>query len=374
MSSAMRRRLIGTRLIGFDTGTWAETGRGAARQARAGATLSSKIGKGATEPNNTFGFAPNAIRAVSIDARVRGRIADSLDAVLESANGIDLSRVDLSPVSLRIRTGHTRPQLFALYTEIVQAIHAGDEEKAGELLQLLAAPALFRPLSERVVTISDEHLGEGMAERYRRILDDDPSTPVALEPLPHETLAQGRALVLDALDLLKRASPELAGEIDALARQIVLAREAPGTEKFGGASTFYLWGAVFLNPAAHTDRLQMAEALIHEAAHMLLFGMGAGEPLVENPEEELYASPLRSDRRPMEGVVHAAYVLARIVAAMESIAALDDLSEAERASTNQSRRQRFAEYRDMLPTIRANARFTKVGEQAFASCVASLPG
>jgi HEXXH motif-containing protein len=47
-------------------------------------------------------------------------------------------------------------------------------------------------------------------------------------------------------------------------------------------------------------------------ARALLFGFGMGKPLVENHEHERYTSPLRGDPRPMDGVVHATYVVARM--------------------------------------------------------------
>jgi hypothetical protein len=44
-----------------------------------------------------------------------------------------------------------------------------------------------------------------------------------------------------------------------------------------------------------------------------------GKPLVENEVEELYPSPLRSDPRPIDGVVYATYVTARMDYAVTSL-------------------------------------------------------
>jgi HEXXH motif-containing protein len=116
--------------------------------------------------------------------------------------------------------------------------------------------------------------------------------------------------------------------------------------------------------------MQMVEAIIHETAHLLLFGTGVGEPL--NPDEERYASPLRSDPRPMEGVVHATYVLARIAAAMEQIGRFEGLTDVERARAGSVLKAYSAWFRESLGVIREHARFTKVGEAVFASCVSSF--
>jgi HEXXH motif-containing protein len=52
--------------------------------------------------------------------------------------------------------------------------------------------------------------------------------------------------------------------------------------------------------------------LTHEAAHSLLLGYTLGAPLVESDPAERFSSPLREDLRPMDGIVHATYVLARM--------------------------------------------------------------
>ncbi len=53
-------------------------------------------------------------------------------------------------------------------------------------------------------------------------------------------------------------------------------------------------------------------ALLHETAHQLLFGLSLDQPVVENDVEERYASPLRPDPRPMDGIFHATFVCARM--------------------------------------------------------------
>ncbi len=58
-----------------------------------------------------------------------------------------------------------------------------------------------------------------------------------------------------------------------------------------------LWGAVLLDVKQHATRLDMVAGLVHEAAHQLLFGLSVNEQLVENPIEERYGSPLRTDLR-----------------------------------------------------------------------------
>jgi HEXXH motif-containing protein len=49
---------------------------------------------------------------------------------------------------------------------------------------------------------------------------------------------------------------------------------------------------------------------VHEAAHVQLNSLCSHEPLCFNAADEVFTSPLRTDARPMEGVIHANYVCA----------------------------------------------------------------
>lgn len=116
-----------------------------------------------------------------------------------------------------------------------------------------------------------------------------------------------------ALALIEAADAALASEIRELVIEVVGAsRSAHAGRGFGGASSFMLWGSVLLNTEYYDAKLDMMAALLHETAHQLLFGLSLDQPVVENDVEERYASPLRPDPRPMDGIFHATFVCARM--------------------------------------------------------------
>jgi HEXXH motif-containing protein len=215
----------------------------------------------------------------------------------------------------------------------------------------------------RGVTITDADLGAGMADRFIRQLDDDPSTPVCVTPVSTEELSRAKNCLAQTWSLLDSAAPELADEIRALIRDVVFVGCEPGTNgfTFHGASSFYLWGALFLNAGMHPDRVSMAEGLTHEAAHSLLFGYTLGAPLVDNDASEQFASPLRDDPRPMDGIVHATYVLARMHYCIERLLASQALTIAERDRLEAAKLRRRADYLQGLDIVSAHARFTPIG-------------
>jgi hypothetical protein len=283
-----------------------------------------------------YRFEPNPSRSASLDARVRAELAGSLETIFGT---IDEIRIDSDAAKSLIRTVHDhriRPGIFGLYTDLVEALFADDVERAQALVDALLDRKHWRSRTFQTVTLDDADLGPGQAERYRRMVDDD-GLGYVLEPISFDLRRHAESLLDSTMQLMDQATPQLAGEIRALTHEIVFVQSQSTSfaGAFGGASTFYLWGAMFLNATRYTDRLSLATALAHESGHSYLFGVTLGDKLVENKEDELYPSPLRQDLRPMDGVVHATYVLARMAYCLRALLASGSLNstEAEEAAS-----------------------------------------
>jgi hypothetical protein len=321
-----------------------------------------------------FAFEPNAERAAEIDRRIREGLAQSLGTICAALD--DKSKLppeQLKRLLSRIRSERVRPTVFALYTKLVHAIERDDAEGIGRLAGELNDPIVVAPAEHRIVTLSDETLRSDVAARYREIIDDDDGAPLDLRAVTDQQFEDGVECVRSTLDLLDRSAPELAGEIRLFGQELVFATHSPGAEAFGGATSLYLWGAMFINPTTHASRLAMAQALTHEAAHSLLFGMTMGGRMVENPDSERYASPLREDSRPMDGVVHATYVLARLLHCFDRLLKSDCLNSLERNEILQTREAGLRRYREGVRTTQMHARFTELGRLAFQRCVEKYP-
>jgi len=223
----------------------------------------------------------------------------------------------------------------------------------------------------RIVSLTDEDLGAGQAERYARLVNDDADRRYAMQPLGTGH-AGAASRVSSALSLLDEGVPELAQEIRGIVREIVLVTDVASHEteprSFDGASTFYLWGTIFLN-VGNATRLDLAQAIVHEAAHLLLFGLMTGQPLTDNDMAERYASPLRQDPRPMEGVVHAAYVLARMSYALERLLESKILSSEEQNNAREDLLAHRTRFFDTLPIILPHVRFGRGGDATFQGAI-----
>jgi HEXXH motif-containing protein len=175
--------------------------------------------------------------------------------------------------------------------------------------------------------------GTPAAAEVVALLADGGDTLMDLAPVPAEDAAAFARLLDEGRALMARELPDLLGEISAIVNTVLLGHGRPGAAmEFDGASHYQFWGLLVLNPRHHRTPLAVAEVLAHEAGHSLLFGLSVDEPMVLNPDEELYASPLRRDPRPMDGIFHATFVSARMALAMERLAASPNLSAADRAA------------------------------------------
>ena len=128
-------------------------------------------------------------------------------------------------------------------------------------------------------------------------------------------VAQAEGRLAQALDLLNAYVPWWGALRDSTARRLVLF-ESP---HLLGFSSPLVPQTLFVNAAC--DILRLAERLVHEATHLQVYDAQDVLRLTGAPGNRLISSPLRADRRPVLGVLHATVVSARVAAAMRAVSA-----------------------------------------------------
>lgn len=299
---------------------------------------------------------------------MRERLADSLGYIFtEVGEELGVEPAVAEQTSARIRSEHQSPQQFGAYYDMVLAIENEELDEARRLAHELTARRAVRGL--RIGSIGNHPKSE--AERYRRLFLEDPS--LAGEPDP-QLLAETTRRIESAFVLLDADFPEMSAEIRELLREIVIAAgpDDPNAITFDGASSYMLWGATLLNARGQKSVLDTAQALAHESGHNLLFGYCVSGPLVENADDELFPSPLRMDPRPMDGIVHATYVVARMHQTLERLLAAGNLSatETKAALADLNAHARNFEAGDAV--IRESGRLTALGAAVIDSARAYM--
>lgn len=323
--------------------------------------------------NDLVDFAPDAVRAIVVDRHMRERLGASLRYIVEQAGGrIPIVQPAIEGFLTRLAEGPVSPTIFGAYYDLVLAIDDDRLDLAETLLSEIGA-APNRPAGVLIRDLADPQT-DPVADRYIRLVDTDPTVSFTVLPPPPEIAAACRGRIAAAFSLLEAGDPALAAEIRALIGEIVIAvgPDDPTAMVFDGASSFMLWGAILLNAKGHRTVLEMAQALAHESGHNLLFGLCADGPLVENDDDPSYPSPLRADPRPMDGIVHATYVTARMHRAAGRLlraGVLDGAATTEAQASLVAHRRAFAQG---INVIDRHARLTARGHAVMAGARAYM--
>jgi hypothetical protein len=328
-----------------------------------------------TIPENLHGFEPCAQRAMFLDRRMRKRLSDSLQYIVEQANGqLDLPPEQMRRFFVQLEQKPISPLAFSYYADAVLAIEEDEVRRASRLLSQLAA----LPTREGGLDITDlgDPAHDPIAERYARFLATDESFQFEIFPPAPQAARQCREQIREAFALMDAGDPELAAEIRALLREIVLAAgtKEPKAMTFDGASAFMLWGAIIINANRTEGVLAMVQMLAHESAHNLLFGLSADEPLVENSPDELFASPLRLDPRPMDGIYHATFVTARMHRAVNQLIGSGNLSGEMLDKAQKELADNARLFASGLETVTRHAKLAPLGDALMAEARQYMSG
>ncbi|HET6619220.1 MAG TPA: HEXXH motif-containing putative peptide modification protein [Dongiaceae bacterium] len=320
-----------------------------------------------------FRFPPDPGHAARCDRAMHAGLADSLRQICQASAGkVAFDRGAIDRVIAAIESGHRLPpNAFALYYELVPALLDGRLDEASVLLAELGRQ---RPIGApfRMLALGEPALAD-RAERYLRLMNDDTDYRFEFLPPSAEDIAAFKRQFADVMDLLARAAPEFLAELKALISELILV-VGPKDAKvhFDGGSSYQLWGALFLNAVRHATRIDVIDSLAHESAHSRLFGLCTEESPVSNPDDELHASPLRREKRPMDGVYHATFVSARMHWAMSRLIASGLLTPDELALAVEARDDDRRNFERGYDTVAAHARLTNTGRVALDAAVAYM--
>lgn len=191
-----------------------------------------------------------------------------------------------------------------------------------------------------------------------------------LEPPDAEITTHTQQAIGDARQLIQQVDPELLQLMDQLQRLVILGHPGEQSrqrgENFGGATCFFFRGACVLNTSHRDGVVTMTEQLVHEYAHAELFVLGQDEPLCLNTDEERHSISIRSDPRPMNGILHSLWVVARVTELIKRILATDLRPYPDHDSLQKGYRKSLARNLDFgrssLQAVHHHARLTPLGE------------
>jgi HEXXH motif-containing protein len=311
-------------------------------------------------PDATHVAAMNSALAV----RLNGAFAHLVDEVL----GRDWAGDLIAP----------GPCAFAVQGMMREAAVAGDVPRIAQIHTSYQAVLQHGdPLQAcRIVAFGPPDLNRAeMQVLQHGFRDDIGLTADLVAPNGRDTLA-ANAEIRAVLAALAVHLPEWSQELRALLRTIILATTQTTSQSFAGASAFDVWGAILINPAYRRDRMHLALTLVHESAHLKLFYAYLDDDVVSNPAEELFSSPLRRQPRPMNGLFHAAFVLARMALFIGDIVRAGVIEplfgQGTKPELQAQLTQTIASFDSAHTIVAQHARLTPRGQDILAEAVAGI--
>jgi hypothetical protein len=309
-----------------------------------------------------------------IEAEVRARLADSLTYVFDQAEPyLTVERARVEAAASRIRASKQDPGVVARYFDLIFAIEANRFAEADKLLSELIERT-SRPASFAIVPYARDQLGSDY-ERFPALLFAEFTAANPMASPPPARAAAAVQQMRDAIAIVGRIDRDIHDEIEAFLSRIYLAVGStnPAARRFGGVTSLLVWGASFINLDLHPTRWDAVQFLVHEITHSLLLGLSCDEPLVENPSEEGYHSPLRADPRPMDGIFHATLVCARLATFNRAWLESGLLEQADRARTEESVVRNTHRFRDGLAVIDEHGKLSERGRRMIERSSRELP-
>jgi hypothetical protein len=315
-------------------------------------------------------LSPDLGRVAACDALWRGRLADSLDYLGDvlSDRGQDV-RLALNTARARLAEGPASPWASCLYSKLVADVSKPQRPTVEGVVQALAAAATQAPREERALRLLDGAIPAAWWDQFLLLMDTDRKLPFRPSPPPEPVAAVCERELAEGLALLARADPAFHDEVRGLVRVVVLG--APSDDdpvnRFGACSSFFLREAVLVNAAVARSPIRAIDLLVHEASHVLLFGLAIEQPLTTDAGRVRLRSAARPDPRPVDGLFHACFVSTRVHLAMERMLARGLLTEAEASEAVERRDRNGHIAQDTLETLKAHAATTPLGAEILSA-------
>ena len=308
------------------------------------------------------------------------RLLDSLSYLSECAEkplttSFRCLREHLDGVRSRIQTFDLslRGSVYSLHAHLVQMMRAGDLQA---VRQLLEAVELVAPLKRgpRLVPLDTTTLTETEARAFLAVLSADYDSTYSRRfdaSAPTWTETTSMCSITDSvLQKLELIDPATYGEIQALISDIVFIQ----SEHINAGTCFKAFGMLYLTVLREGQEwTTYLENIVHEAAHHYLFAVWTIDRIIERDGNKFYPSPLRTEPRPMSGIYHAMFVLARTIRVLNIFRSIPEYApDVQRMSTgyNQSKNSASLEEKFLAAykTVRENSILTPIGEKLLEGC------
>jgi len=179
------------------------------------------------------------------------------------------------------------------------------------------------------------------------------------------TFEHSKKITLEALDLMEKELPDFYGESKIFIKELLFFK----SKDLKHGTSFDLLGLIYIREKEEScTRIDMIDCLVHETAHLYLYVLSSFDEIVLNDYDETFKSPFREYERPMMGIYHAVFVIARLIMAFDVIKKKAvGLSVDEIAQITAYLEKYKKLFQASFPTIKEHGKLTEVGKKLIYS-------
>jgi hypothetical protein len=266
---------------------------------------------------------------------------------------------------------------YVVHNELVEAMRGQNPDRVRELLNV--APELrYTTRHCEIVALSAAGDSQSVEDQLylltmRRENEKEYSKPFHVAP-PVGDPSEVASDVQEVLRRIREVDSASAAEFDALVTDVVIM----SSNAINGGTSFKAFGYLLLRERNFDpDWTNYLETLIHEAAHLYLYCLWSIDPIIIDDGGRMYKSPLRAEPRPLSGIFHAMFVLARIIRSLGKFARDprygEDISRMSTAYNNARNSAPLLEkFEDAFEVVRDNAVLSPLGSKLLDGCRAMV--
>jgi hypothetical protein len=251
---------------------------------------------------------PLAGRAVFLRTSFNQSLIESLNYLLDACKEVIPS--DLLPKATQ-KLSSLNPELklsgllSLLHTDFFHAADQQDLQKIHCIVERLVSDQ-FQIQETKYVNISN--LNDYYAPMVKRICGSETINKIHFLDLSSEEFERVKSSLQRGLKVYEESFPDFFEEFKSLVGEILVLK----AEGIKGGSSFDFFGLIHICYLYKWEKITVVlHFLVHEQGHLYVHLLSKDDPLIHNPLEK-YEAPLRVEERPLIGIYHATFVLARM--------------------------------------------------------------
>lgn len=257
---------------------------------------------------------------------------------------------------------------YAHYSAALNSLQDGNIENGRSRINKAIDNLSTAPLQIKVSPLGSDEASNAKLSIIQDELRINSDKPIGIGQIPDDKISiahLSEKMLKASLEWMQDIAAEFYDELKIHCNEIILSWSTKN-HYIQSASSFNMFGLVIMHIDENYNTLHYFEHLIHEAAHLKLFTITPYDEIIKNSGDKKYQAPFREDPRPMSGIFHAYFVLARIIICLHRLIGYKNCHD--QYSLNTRIQELTEKFFSTHTIIKNHAIFTKIGNDIFSEC------